>query len=74
MVVKSRESGLLHVGEVGWKSEDSFLISFSKWGDRQEAMLLMPCGSWVRTEVGRLTLVRSDAVPWRASLTLEVRD
>ncbi len=74
VVVRSRESGLLHVGAAGWKSEESLLISFSEWRDQQEAMLLMQCGSWLRTEVGRLVLVRDDLVPWRPSLALEVRD
>lgn len=74
VVVKSQEFGRLHVGAEGWKSEASFLISFSEWRDQQEAMLLMSCGNWVRTDLGRLVLVSDDLVPWRASLTLKVRD
>jgi CYTH domain-containing protein len=54
--------------------EESFLISFSEWRDQQEAMLLMSCGNWVQTDLGRLVLVRNDQVPWQAHLTLEVSD
>ena len=72
VVVRSREFGHFHVGGEGWKSEESFLISFSEWRDQQEAMLLMSCGNWVQTGLGRLVLLRDAAVPWRASLKLEV--
>ena len=71
--VRSQEHGHVHVGTEGWKSEKSFLISFSEWRDRQEAMLLMPCGNWVRTELGRVVLM-ADAIPWRASLNFKVND
>lgn len=74
VVVRSQEFGRLHVGAEGWKSEGSFLISFSEWRDRQEALLLMSCADWVQTDLGRLSLVSDDLVPWRASLTLEGSD
>jgi hypothetical protein len=72
--VKSRDFGRLHVGAEGWKSEESFLISFSEWRDQQEAMLLMSCADWVQTDLGRLVLVRDAQVPWHARLALEVKD
>jgi len=74
VVVGSKEFGRLHVGAEGWKSEGSFLISFSEWRDQQEAMLLMSCGNWVRTDLGGVVLVRDDQVPWHARLALEVKD
>ena len=74
VVVKSYEFGRLHLGTNGWKSEESFLISLSEWRDQQEAMLLISCGNWVQTDLGRLVLVRDDHVPWHARLTLEVSD
>jgi len=74
VVVKSGEFGRLHVGTDGWKSEGAFLISLSEWRDQQEALLLMPCGNWVRTDLGRLVLVRDEQVPWHARLRFEVMD
>jgi hypothetical protein len=72
VVIKSREFGRLHVGGEGWKSEESFLISFSEWRDQQEALLLMSCADWVQPDLGRLVLVRDEQVPWHARLTMEV--
>lgn len=74
VVVKSEEFGRLRVGTPGWKSEASFLISFSEWRDHQEALLLMPCNGWVRTRLGKVVLVRDNQVPWRARLRFEVTD
>lgn len=74
VVVRSQEFGRLHVGTEGWKSEESFLISFSEWRYQQEEMLLMYCGNWVQTDLGRLVLVRDDQAPWHARLKLEVGD
>jgi hypothetical protein len=72
VVVKSWEFGRLHVGGEGWKSEETLLISLSEWRDQQEAMLLMPCRNWVRTDLGPLVLVRDEQVPWHAHLRFEV--
>ncbi len=74
VVIKSAEFGRLHVGAEGWKSEETFLISFSDWRDQQEAMLLMASGNWVRTDLDRLVLVRDEQVPWHARLRFEVAD
>ena len=74
VVVKSQEFGRVHVGAEGWKSEENFLISFSEWRDQQEALLLMPCRNWVRTDLGRLVLMRDNRVPWHARLRFEVTD
>ena len=72
VVARSEELGHLQVGAKGWRSEESFLISFSEWRDKQEAMLLLPCGSWVRTDLGRVVLMPYDQVPWHARLRFEV--
>jgi hypothetical protein len=74
VVVRSQEFGHLHVGAEGWKSDESFLVSFSEWRDQQEAMLLMACGNWVQTDLGRLVLVRDEKIPWHARLRFEVTD
>jgi hypothetical protein len=74
VVVRSHAFGRLQVGAAGWKSEAGYLISFSDWRDQQEAMLLMASGNWVRTDLGRLVLVRDEQVPWHARLRFEVRD
>ena len=34
-------------------------------------MLLMSCGNWVQTDLGRLVLVRDEHVPWHARLTID---
>jgi hypothetical protein len=74
VVVKSAEFGRFRVGTPGWKSEASFLISFSEWRDQQEALLVMPRGNLVRTSLGKVVLVRDSQVPWRARLRFEVTD
>jgi len=70
VVVKSGEFGRLHVGAEGWKSEGTFLISFSEWRDQQEIMLLMSYTDWVRTDLGRLVLASDSSLPGRATLML----
>jgi len=60
----------MDVGAPGWKSEESFLISFSEWRDEQESMLLVPPGGWVRTNIGRVTLEPDAIRPWIGTLRL----
>lgn len=71
VVVKSCEVGHLDVGSTAWRSEGTLLISFSEWHKEQEAMLLMPRGAWLRTEVGQFRLRPFVSWPWSGRLQLE---
>lgn len=71
VVVKAADVGRLDVGSPAWRSEGTLLISFSECGDEQEAMLLMPIGSWVRTSIGRFELGPFVSWPWSARLQLQ---
>lgn len=71
VVVKACEVGHLDVGSPAWRSEGTLLISFSEWRKQQEAMLLMPCCGWLRTDVGRFRLRPFVSWPWSAYLQLE---
>ncbi|HUY13203.1 MAG TPA: hypothetical protein VMX16_06155 [Terriglobia bacterium] len=70
VVARSCEFGWVDVAEPDWKSDDSFLISFSAWQDQQEAMLLMKPLSWLRSRVGKFVLVPDPARPGMACLEL----
>ena len=71
VVVRSSEVGHLDVGSPSWRSDGTLLISFSECRDRQEAMLLMPADSWLRTDLGRFVLKPFISWPWSARLQLE---
>ena len=71
VVVRASEIGHLDVGLPAWRSEGTFLVSFSECGKQQEAMLLMPHGSWLRTDFGRYVLRPFISWPWTARLQLE---
>jgi len=71
VVVRACEVGHLDVGSPTWRSEGTFLISFSECRGQQEAMLLMPTDSWLRTAVGRLVVRPFVTWPWSARLQLE---
>ncbi len=71
VVVRSSEVGHLDVGSPSWRSEGTLLISFSECRDKQEAMLLMPAGSWLRTDLGKFVLKPFISWPWSARLQLE---
>jgi hypothetical protein len=71
VVVRASEIGCLDVGSRAWRSEGSLLISFSEFRDQQEAMLLMPPDSWLRTDIGRFALRPFVSWPWSARLQLE---
>ncbi|MHB8500897.1 MAG: hypothetical protein ACYDHE_08135 [Candidatus Acidiferrales bacterium] len=71
VVVRSSEVGHLDVGSPSWRSEGTLLISFSECRDKQEAMLLMPAGSWLRTDLGKFLLKPFISWPWSARLQLE---
>ena len=71
VVVHSSEVGHLDVGSPSWRSDGTLLISFSECRDKQEAMLLMPAGSWLRTDLGKFVLKPFISWPWSARLQLE---
>ncbi|MCI0628646.1 MAG: hypothetical protein L0387_44525, partial [Acidobacteria bacterium] len=70
VVVKACEAGRMDVANPAWRSDDTLLISFSECRGQQEAMLLMPAHSWVRTAVGTFVLEPFQAWPWSARLCL----
>jgi hypothetical protein len=70
VVIRPELSGRVRVGSHSWRSQDTWLISFSEWNEDQEAMLLMSVGSWLETELGRFFLVADQKRPWRAHLVL----
>jgi hypothetical protein len=71
VAVRSAEVGHLDVGSPAWRSEGTLLISFSEGRGQQEAMLLMPPDSWLRTDLGSLVLRPFISWPWSARLQLE---
>lgn len=71
VVVKACEVGHLDVGSTAWRSNGAILISFSESDKEQEAMLLMPPDSWLRTDLGRFNLKPFVSWPWSARLQLE---
>lgn len=71
VVVRASEVGRLNVASPAWRSEGTLLISFSECRDQQEAMLLMPQDSWLRTERGRCGLRPFVCWPWSARLHWE---
>ncbi|MHB8527276.1 MAG: hypothetical protein ACYDD2_14110 [Candidatus Acidiferrales bacterium] len=73
VVVRASEVGRLNVASPAWRSEGTLLISFSECRDQQEAMLLMPQASWLRTDLGRFVLRPFVSWPWSARLQLESR-
>jgi hypothetical protein len=70
VVVKAAEVGRLELGSAAWRSEGTLLISFSECHDQQEAMLLMPAESWLRTDLGTFKLRPFVAWPWSARLQM----
>ena len=71
VVVRASEIGRVDVGSLAWRSEGTLLISFSECCNEQEAMLLMPTGGWLRTDVGRFVVRPFVTWPWSARLQLE---
>jgi hypothetical protein len=70
VAIRSAEFGHIDVGAEGWKSDGCWLISFSEWRDRQEALLLVPPDGWVRTSLGQLIMQRDPARPWVRKSTI----
>ena len=74
VVVRPELTGTLAVGTAGWRSSDTWLLSFSQCVQQQEAMLLMPAHSWIRSQFGRFVLEPSERQPWMARLVLSVSE
>jgi hypothetical protein len=70
VVARSQLVGKLTIGRTDWRSDSTWLISFSECGDQQEAMLLMRAHSWLQTELGRFVLEPEARRPWAARLVL----
>jgi hypothetical protein len=69
-VLRPALTGKLNTGKSGWRCQESWLLSFSECGDRQEAMLLLPAHGWIESELGRFVLEPDAARPWIAKLAL----
>jgi hypothetical protein len=52
LVISSGRFGALSFEAPGWKSESLTPVAVSHIGERQEAMLLMKAGDWVRSTLG----------------------
>ncbi len=74
VVVRPELTGTLAVGTAGWKSPDTWLLSFSECPQQQEVMLLMPAYGWIRGDVGRFVLQPSERRPGMARLVLSCSD
>ncbi len=73
VVARPELTGTLTIANDGWRSPDSWLISFSESGKQQEAMLLLPAYGWIESELGRFVLETETARPWVAHLMLTAR-
>jgi hypothetical protein len=74
VVVRSTEMGQLAVGTEGWRSPDTWLLSLSECAKQQEAILLMPAGGWMQSDLGRLTLEVSQPQPLAVRLVLNAAE
>jgi len=70
IVVRPELNGVLAIGGAEWRSVDTWLLSFSECGDRQEAMLLMSMNGWIYTKLGRFVLEPQVRQSWKARLVL----
>jgi hypothetical protein len=70
VLARSALHGNLLIGMEGWRSSDSWLLSFSEGAGQQEAMLLIPPGGWIRTDLGRFVLKTQEPAVRGAPLVL----
>jgi hypothetical protein len=70
LVVSSGRFGSLSFEAPDWKSESLTPIAVSHIGERQEALLLMRPGDWVRSTLGIWQLRVAPNLPHGASLQL----
>ncbi len=75
-LVTARSSliGSLAVGTEGWRSSDTLLLSLSACPNQQEAMLLMPIGGWIQSDIGRFMVECPEPRSWLARLVLGARE
>ena len=70
MVVSSDRFGIFDFDDPRWRSESTRPISVSQLRERQEAMLLMREGEWVRNSLGTWRLMSRSNLPLGAALQL----
>lgn len=70
VVASSALHGRFAVGTEGWRSPDTWLLSFSECGDSQELMLLMDTQGWIQSGLGRFVVGHLKLRPLPALLTL----
>jgi hypothetical protein len=70
VLARSGTHGNLQIGKEGWRSPDSWLLSFSEAAGQQEAMLLLPRDGWIQTEIGKFALNAPDRLSRDARLVL----
>lgn len=73
VVMRASEFAPLRIGDLGWCSDDVWVISLSESRDDQEAMFLMAMGGSILTAVGTYRLKQDVAAPGRAGLELVLR-
>jgi hypothetical protein len=65
-LVTITEAFIGSLAEDGWDARETQIVSYSRWCQRQETMLLMRPFGWVKGERGTATLVPSDrGFEWR---------
>ena len=74
VVANSELNGRFAVGTEGWKSPDTWLLSFSECGSNQELMLLMGIQSWIQSDLGRFLLKPAEQRPRSARLMLRTAE
>jgi hypothetical protein len=74
VVANSELNGHFAVGTEGWRSPDTWLLSFSECGSNQELMLLMGAQGWIQSDLGRFLLKRSELRPSSGRFTLCVSE
>ena len=71
VVSRPELTGRLEIDSAGWRSPDTWLISFSECNEDQEAMLLMSVESWIDNDLGRFVMTPDRERPWLARLVLQ---
>lgn len=74
VIANSELNGHFAVGVEGWRSPDTWLLSFSEFSRNQELMLLMDIQGWIRSDLGRFVLKPKERCPWSARLILSARE
>ena len=70
VIANSELNGHFAVGAEGWRSPDTWLLSFSEFSRSQELMLLMDIQGWIQSDLGRFVLKPTERCPWSARLVL----